>query len=86
MTTITLPDTEQSTTTGPGRYAHYVKRDSIVDAVVFGNAVEALCGYVWVPSRDPKSLPVCPECQAIYDGNDAESVAKQDRITKRGAV
>ena len=32
-----------------------------------GTPVEALCGYVWVPSRDPKSLPICEECKSIYE-------------------
>jgi hypothetical protein len=31
-----------------------------------GTPVEALCGFVWVPSRDPKQLPVCEKCKSIY--------------------
>jgi hypothetical protein len=30
---------------------------------------------VWVPSRDPKKFPVCPECKEIYEslpGGDGE--------------
>ncbi|MGO9216750.1 MAG: DUF3039 domain-containing protein, partial [Streptosporangiaceae bacterium] len=23
---------------------------------------------VWVPSRDPKRFPVCPDCKRIYEG------------------
>jgi hypothetical protein len=49
------------------RFAHYVKKDKIVDSSVFGTPVEALCGKVWVPSRDPKKFPVCPDCQRIYE-------------------
>jgi Protein of unknown function (DUF3039) len=49
------------------RFAHYVDKDKIVDSAVTGNAVVALCGKVWVPSRDPKKFPVCPDCQRIYD-------------------
>ncbi|MDN5727599.1 MAG: DUF3039 domain-containing protein, partial [Propionibacteriales bacterium] len=41
--------------------------------------VIALCGKVWVPSRDPQRFPVCPECKEIWasmqgdggDGNDS---------------
>jgi hypothetical protein len=44
-----------------------VDKDKIVDSAVTGNAVVALCGKVWVPSRDPKKFPVCPDCQRIYD-------------------
>jgi hypothetical protein len=50
------------------RFAHYVDKDKIVDSAVLGTAVVALCGKVWVPSRDPKKFPVCPECKEIYEG------------------
>lgn len=50
------------------RYSHYVKKDKIVESAVMGNKVVALCGKVWVPSRDPKKFPVCPTCKAIYEG------------------
>ena len=49
------------------RFAHYADRDKITEATVLGTPVVALCGKVWVPSRDPKKYPVCPECQRLYD-------------------
>jgi Protein of unknown function (DUF3039) len=49
------------------RFAHYVDKDKIVDSAVTGIPVVALCGKVWVPSRDPKRFPVCPECKEIYE-------------------
>jgi Protein of unknown function (DUF3039) len=49
------------------RFAHYVRKDQIVDSAVSGTPVVALCGKVWVPSRDPKRFPVCPECKKIYE-------------------
>lgn len=49
------------------RYAHYVKKERIVESAVLGNAVTALCGKVWVPSRDPHKFPVCPTCKDIYE-------------------
>jgi hypothetical protein len=49
------------------RFAHYVQKDKIVDSAVTGTPVVALCGKVWVPSRDPKRYPVCPECKEIYE-------------------
>lgn len=49
------------------RYSHYVKKDKIVESAVMGNAVVALCGKVWVPSRDPERFPVCPDCKAIFE-------------------
>ena len=49
------------------RFAHYVQKDKIVDSAVTGTPVIALCGKVWVPNRDPKRFPVCPECKEIYE-------------------
>ena len=62
---------EQETNVEPGdheRYSHYVRKEKIVESAVLGVPVIALCGKVWVPGRDPKKFPVCPTCQAIYDG------------------
>jgi hypothetical protein len=50
------------------RFSHYVKKDKIVESAVMGNAVVALCGKIWIPSRDPQKFPVCPSCKEIYEG------------------
>jgi len=49
------------------RFAHYVLKDKLVGAYVEGTPVVALCGKVWVPSRDPQRFPVCPECKRLHD-------------------
>ena len=53
---------------GHDRFAHYVKKDMVVESAVTGKAVKALCGKKWIPSRDPEKYPVCPVCKEIYDG------------------
>jgi len=53
------------------RFAHYVLKDKIVESAVTGEPLTALCGKVWVPSRDPSRFPVCPECKDIYESFDA---------------
>jgi Protein of unknown function (DUF3039) len=68
--TRTGSDTRPDAAPGDGdheRLAHYVRKDKIVDSAVNGTPVVALCGKVWVPSRDPKRFPVCPECKEIYE-------------------
>lgn len=50
------------------RFSHYADKDKILEATVMGTPIRALCGKVWVPSRDPSRFPVCPTCQEIYDG------------------
>lgn len=49
------------------RFSHYAPKDKILTAMVEGTPVRALCGKVWVPSRDPNRFPVCPECKEIYE-------------------
>lgn len=49
------------------RFSHYVPKDKLTEAMVTGSPVVALCGKVWVPSRDPERFPVCPECKDIWE-------------------
>lgn len=56
----------------PPKVAHIVARENDADAdtlvtsaYIEGTPLEALCGTVFVPSRDPKSLPPCERCVEI---------------------
>ncbi len=49
------------------RFSHYVEKDKLTEAMVMGTPVVALCGKVWVPSRDPERYPVCPECKDVWE-------------------
>ena len=59
--------------TGEPDAAHIVKSDGgdavarVVEARVYGTPLEALCGVVFVPQRDPTKLPLCATCKDIYD-------------------
>jgi hypothetical protein len=66
--------TDEDTEVEQGPLAHIVKvppgqsaAEVILQARVEGTPVEALCGYVWVPSRDPRQLPVCQQCRDIFE-------------------
>lgn len=48
------------------RFSHYVPKDKLMEAMVMGTPLVALCGKVWVPSRNPDRFPVCPECKEIW--------------------
>ncbi len=70
----TIPATEELTETGDPVVAHIVRtgRDEtaaakVLEARINGTPIEALCGHVWVPSRDAKRLPVCQACRDIYE-------------------
>jgi hypothetical protein len=47
------------------RFAHIVRKDDQMKGYVLGEPVVALCGKVWVPSRDPDKYPVCPTCRDV---------------------
>jgi hypothetical protein len=49
------------------RFSHYAEKDKITEALVLGTPVKALCGKVWVPSRDPSRFPICPTCKEIFE-------------------
>ncbi len=49
------------------RFSHFVPKAKLTEAMVMGTPVVALCGKVWVPSRNPDRFPVCPECKEIWE-------------------
>jgi hypothetical protein len=49
------------------RFAHYVRKEKILESALGGTPVVALCGKVWVPGRDPGKFPVCPTCKEIFE-------------------
>lgn len=66
----TVEDRRTQPSIGDGdheRFSHYVAKDKLTGAMVEGTPVVALCGKVWVPSRDPQRFPVCPECKDKFD-------------------
>lgn len=70
----TIPEADEATETDDPTAAHIVKTRKgesaaakVLEARISGTPLEALCGHVWVPSRDPSQLPVCQRCKEIYD-------------------
>lgn len=66
--------TDELTETEDGPVAHIVRTKpgedaaaKVLQARIEGTPLEALCGHTWVPSRDPKQLPVCQKCRDIYE-------------------
>ena len=50
----------------PGAWAHRVVGREIVNNVIEGRAMRALCGTWFVPRQDWQSKPVCPTCELVY--------------------
>lgn len=68
-TTIERVETRELSEPGDAeRFAHYVRKEKILESAMTGEPVIALCGKVWVPGRDPGKFPVCPACKEIIDG------------------
>jgi len=60
--------TKAETRTSDGdheRLAHYAPKDKVTESYIMGTPITALCGKIWVPSRDPKRYPICPECKEL---------------------
>jgi hypothetical protein len=68
LTRPSLDEDLQEDDGGHDRFAHYVKKEKIVESAVTGKAVKALCGKKWMPSRDPQKYPICPTCKEIHAG------------------
>jgi len=49
------------------RFAHYAESTSVTEGYVLGTPVLAICGILFVPSRDPKKFPICPICKEIAE-------------------
>lgn len=68
------PDLDHDTETGEPIVAHIVKTEpgedaaaKVLEARIYGSPLEALCGHVWIPSRDPQQVPMCQKCKEIYE-------------------
>jgi hypothetical protein len=63
-------DTKAEVSTGDGdhdKFSHYVHRNQMMESFVEGKPAVALCGKIWVPTRDGKKFPVCKVCKEIFE-------------------
>lgn len=65
--TQVLERPEERTSEDDDRVAHLVDKAASTEGYVMGKPCVALCGKVWVPSRDPNSYPVCKKCIEIFE-------------------
>lgn len=49
------------------KVAHIVNREDKMMGYVMGNAIVALCGTVFVPTRDPDKYPLCEVCKEVLN-------------------
>lgn len=65
--TLTAPNPVTTDDGDHDRFSHYVRKEDMLNGLVFGQPVMALCGKVWVPSRDGSKFPVCVDCKEIFE-------------------
>ena len=65
--TVLERDAQLDDAQGHERLSHYVSREKLTEAMVMGTPVVALCGKIWVPTRNPENYPVCQECKEIWE-------------------
>jgi hypothetical protein len=49
------------------KFAHYAEKSAVTEGYVLGTPVLALCGKLFIPSRDPEKFPICIDCRQILD-------------------
>ena len=71
---ITIQPSDPDLEEDEGNVAHIVKvkrgedaAAKVLEARIYGSPLEALCGEVFVPQRDPTKLPLCAPCKEIYE-------------------
>jgi len=69
------PDTRTDDGSGDDgpEVSHYARKEEIADAYIFGKAIQALCGKIFVPTRDPERYPLCSICKEIAESLWGES-------------
>jgi hypothetical protein len=49
------------------QFSHYAEKNEVTEGYVLGTPVIAICGKIFIPSRDPLKFPLCPICKKIAD-------------------
>ena len=70
MSTLELIDTDldqQLNDKNDESFAHYAESASVTEGYIMGTPVQAICGKIFVPSKNPERLRLCPICKEIMD-------------------
>jgi len=65
--TLEAPTEQKSDLEDENRFAHYAEKVSITEGYVLGSPIVAICGKIFIPSRDPKKFPLCPICKELAE-------------------
>ncbi len=63
----TEPESKVKDEGSSNQFSHYADKNKTTEGYVLGTPIVALCGKVFVPSRDPLKFKICPICKNIAD-------------------
>lgn len=59
--------------------SEFTPQSWVLQARIEGIEIQALCGHIFIPQRDPKNLPACSKCLEIYK-NDPYGKGDRDQL------
>lgn len=59
------PMVDETTESDEPKISHVIHKEDHLRGYVLGEPVLALCGFIFVPSRDPNGYEMCPKCTEI---------------------
>lgn len=74
MTDLLVRPSDPELDLGEAEAKHIIKAEpgesptaTVLRARIEGIPLEALCGYIWIPHKNPDGLPLCQKCKEIFD-------------------
>lgn len=49
------------------KIAHIIEKKDMMRGYVLGEEIVALCGFRFIPTRDPDKYPMCKECLSLAE-------------------
>ena len=69
LTSTDKPESAHIVMTPPGE-PDETPHAYVMRARIEGFPVTAICGFTWIPNKPATGLPVCQECNDIYESED----------------
>ena len=67
MDLLERTETQDSDTDDSDKVAHYAAAAEVTEGYIMGTPVNALCGVVFIPTKNPEKMRVCPSCKEIVE-------------------